>query len=110
MDAEQVKKRTQRFGLEVIRLVEEIPASKTGNIIGNQLLRAGCRGRSKPDFASKIGIAIEEADESLYWMELLVESQAVKKERLFSLIQEANELAILTASLITVRKNLQKSK
>ena len=79
MNADQLKDRTKKFGLQVIRLVDGLPSTKTAQVIGNQLLRSGtsvganyrsaCRARSRPDFISKAGIAIEEADESLYWME-----------------------------------------
>ena len=120
MNAEELKGRTKQFGLRVIRLVESLPANKVANNIGNQLLRSGtsvganyrsaCRGRSKPDFVSKAGIAIEEADESLYWMELLIEACIVKEENLKSLMQEANELiAILTTSVKTARANISKN-
>jgi four helix bundle protein len=84
VDAEELKIRTKQFALRVIRLVEALPNTRISNAIGNQLLRSGtsvganyraaCRGRSRPDFVSKVGIAIEEADESLYWMEMLIES------------------------------------
>jgi four helix bundle protein len=84
VDAEELKIRTKQFALRVIRLVEALPNTRISNTIGNQLLRSGtsvganyraaCRGRSRPDFVSKVGIAIEEADESLYWMEMLIES------------------------------------
>ena len=121
MDAEELKARTKRFGLRVIKLVESLPASRTSNVIGDQLLRSGtsvgsihraaCRGRSKPDLISKVGIAIEETDESLYWMEILIESSIVPQERLINLMNEANELiAILTASVKTARSNSSKSK
>jgi len=114
MDAEELKRRTKQFGLRVIHLAEALPSGRTANVIGNQLLRSGtsvganyrsaCRGRSKPDFISKVGIAIEEADESLYWMEMLIEAGLVSEERLADLMKEANELvAILTASVKTAR-------
>ena len=117
MDAEALKRRTKQFGLRVIRLVEALPSTRTANVIGNQLLRSGtsvganyrpaCRGRSKADFISKVGIAIEEADESLYWMEMLVEAELVPENRLADLMREANELiAILTASVKTARTHL----
>jgi four helix bundle protein len=73
MDAEELKRRTMKFGLDVIKQVESLPYTQTGKVIGNQLLRsalsvganyrAACRGRSKADFISKIGITIEEAME-----------------------------------------------
>ena len=117
MDANEPKHRTKQFGLRVIRLVEALPTSRTANVIGNQLLRAGtsvganyrsaCRGRSKPDFISKVGIAIEEADEALYWMEMLIEAGLVSEERPADLMNEGNELvAILTASVKTARAHL----
>jgi len=117
MDAEELKRRTKQFGLRVIRLVEALPSTRTANVIGNQLLRAGtsvganyrsaCRGRSKADFISKVGIAIEEADESLYWMEMLIEAGIVSEKRLADLMKEADELvAILTASVKTARSHL----
>jgi len=80
-----LKKRTKAFALRVIALVESLPRSRTANVIGNQLLRSGtsvganyrsaCRGRSPAEFVSKMGIVEEEADESLFWMELLVPCQ-----------------------------------
>jgi four helix bundle protein len=116
MNAEELKDRTKQFGIRVIRLVESLPGSKSAGIIGNQLLRsaisvganycAACRGRSKAEFIAKIGICIEEADESHYWMEILAETGLVSEERMTDLMKEASELtAILTASAKTARKN-----
>ncbi len=116
MNVEDMKKRTKQFGLRVVNLVESLPNTKTSNVIGNQLLRSGtsvganyrsaCRARSKPDFISKASIALEEADESQYWMELLIESGIVPSNRLDALIKEADELvAILTASVKTAKNN-----
>ena len=121
MNWEDMKRRTNRFGLRVIELVEDLPRGKTASTIGYQLIRsatsvganyrAACRGRSKPDFISKIGITIEEADESLYWMELLVESGISPGEEIVELMHEANELvAILTASSKTARARLANRK
>jgi four helix bundle protein len=120
MNAEELKARTKQFGLRVIKLVEALPSNKTANIIGNQLLRAGtsvganyrsaCRGRSKAEFVAKINISIEEADECLYWMELLIEAGIIPEERLADLMQEADELiAIFIASAKTARTNLRRS-
>ena len=119
MDAEELKQRSKKFGLNTIKLVESLPATQTGRVIGNQLLRsalsvganyrAACRARSKADFISKIGITIEEADESLHWLEMLAEAGIVPPEKLKPLMQEANELiAILTASVKTARANLNR--
>jgi four helix bundle protein len=103
--------------LRIIKLIENLPPSKASNVIGNQLLRSGtsvganyrsaCRARSKPDFISKASISIEEADESLYWMEMLVEAKIMPKEELTALMKEADEIvAILTASVKTARASL----
>jgi len=116
MDSDELKQRTKSFGLRVIRLVNALPPNRSADVIGKQLLRSGtsvganyrsaCRGRSRPDFISRINISIEEADESLYWMELLIEAGLVSDSRLSELMQEADELiAILTASAKTARAN-----
>ncbi len=117
MDAEELKRRTKKFGLAVIKFVESLPSSQTARVIGNQLLRsalsvganyrAACRARSKADFISKVGITIEEADESQHWLEMLGEAGLVPPDKLKPLLQESNELvAILTASAKTARENL----
>lgn len=114
MDKEELKRRTKQFALRVIRLVESLPNNRTAEVIGRQLLRSGtsvganyraaCRAKSKPDFISKMGTVEEEADESLYWMELLIEAGLVKPELLEPLMKEADELvAITVASINTAR-------
>jgi four helix bundle protein len=119
MDAEELKRRTKKFGLDVIKLVESLPSTQTGKVIGNQLLRsalfvgaiyrAACRGRSKADFISKVGITIEEADESLHWLDMPGDAGLARQENLRPLIKEADELvAILTASSKTARVNLNR--
>lgn len=121
MNESDLKKRTKQFGLRVIRLVESLPSTQTARTIGNQLLRSGmsvganyraaCRGRSKADFVAKAGISLEEADECLYWMEMLQEAGIVPADKLKDLMKEADELvAIFTASIKTARAHLnQKS-
>jgi four helix bundle protein len=121
MNENDLKKRTKQFGLRVIKLVESLPNSQTARTIGNQLLRSGlsvganyraaCRGKSKADFIAKAGISLEEADECLYWMEMLQEAGIVQADKLKEIMKEANELvAIFTASIKTARMNLnQKS-
>jgi four helix bundle protein len=121
MDEEELKQRTKKFGLRVIKVVEALPRNKTSNVIGNQVLRsatsiganyrAACRGKSKADFAAKISIALEEADETLYWLEMIVEAGLISKNLLESLMIEANELvSILAASNKTARQNSVKEK
>ena len=111
-----MQQRTKEFALRVIRMVETLPRTDVARIIARQVLRAGtsvganyraaCRARSRRDFVSKIGIVVEEADESLYWMELLVDATIIQKDRLERLMKEANELtAIFTASLKTSKKS-----
>src|SRR5438045_8495396 len=114
MDAEQMKARTRAFALRVIRLAESLPKTPTGNVVRNQMLRCGpsvgsnyraaCRGKSKPDFVAKLGIVAEEADESMFWIELLIDARMVKKARVSSLLEEAEEiLSIVTSSIKTAR-------
>ena len=108
--------RTKEFALRVIRLVNSLEYGKSTDVIGKQLLRSGtsvganyraaCRGRSTAEFIAKMGIVEEEADESVYWMELLVEGKLVRAELLDELIGEANELvAIVVASIKTAKSN-----
>jgi four helix bundle protein len=119
VDQDVLKKRTKQFALRVIHLTESLPAGKTADVIGRQLLRSGtsvaanyraaCRAKSPADFIAKMGIVEEEADESIYWMELLVEAGIVKESLLQPLMQEANELlAITVASINTAKKRKAK--
>jgi four helix bundle protein len=114
MDSEELKLRTKMFALEIIRFTDSLPRSRAGEVLGKQLLRsatsiganyrAACRARSKADFISKITIVEEEADESLYWLELISESKLVENDQPHHLMQEAGELtAIFTASGKTAR-------
>lgn len=109
---EDLKPRTKQFSLRVIHLCESLPVKPAAKVIANQLLRsatsvganyrAARRARSNADFVSKIGIVLEEADESVYWLELLKESGLVREQKLAALLQEAEELvAIFAASKIT---------
>ena len=112
----QLKPRTKQFAIRTLRLVEALPATRTADIIGRQLLRsalsvgsnyrAACRARSRADFVSKMGIVEEEIDECLYWMEMLIEGGAMKQERLEPLMSEAGEIAaMVVASIRTARRN-----
>ena len=107
--SEQLKKRTKQLALRVIHLFKAIPRGEEARIIGRQVLRSGtsvganyraaCRARTSKEFVSKIRIVVEEADETVYWLELLVEAAIVTKRRLENLYVEANELlAIFAAS------------
>jgi len=112
---DNLKDRTKKFALRVIRLVEALPKGKTSDVIGRQLLRSGtsvaanyrsaCRARSTADFVSKMGVVEEEADETIFWMELLIEACVVDGDKLKSLMTEADEiLAIVVSSIKTARK------
>jgi four helix bundle protein len=111
MTEQELKMRTKQFGLRVIKLVNSLPRSQMGKVIGNQLLRSGtsvranyrsaCRAKSTADFIAKLGIVIEEADESLYWMELISDSGLIKPSLMKDILKEANEL---TASIKTTKK------
>lgn len=114
MNEEDLKRRSKQLALRTVTLVESSPNTPTARTIGHQLLRSGmsvganyraaCRAKSRADFAAKTAIALEEADESLYWMELLQESRVVPAEKLTDLMKEAGELvAIFTASIKTVK-------
>jgi len=118
-DVEGLKRRMKQFALRVVRLVESLPKRGTPRVIGHQLLRSGtsvganyraaCRARSPADFISKMGIVEEELDESLYWMELLIEAGILKPARLEPLMAEAGELLAITVSSInTARKRKKK--
>lgn len=121
MDESELRDRTKTFALRVIRLVEALPKHATGRVLGNQLLRSGtsvganyrtaCRARSKADFVSKIGIVEEEADESVYWMDLVMESGLMNHQQVEPLRNEAEELRkIFTSSRLTAsRSRNQKS-
>jgi four helix bundle protein len=112
---EQLRARTKDFAVRIIHLFRSLPPAKEAQIIGNQLLRCGtavganyrsaCHARSRADFISKIGVVTEEADESVFWIELLADLNIMKKERLEELLKEARELtAIFSASRQTAKK------
>jgi four helix bundle protein len=111
---EEFRDRTKRFALRIIRLFQHLPRSTEAQVLGKQLLRCGTaiaanyravgRARSKAEFVSKMGIVVEEADETVFWIECLIESGIVKPDLLADLLSEANELlAIFAASQRTAR-------
>ncbi|HET6935223.1 MAG TPA: four helix bundle protein [Candidatus Angelobacter sp.] len=111
---EQLRKRTKDFAVRIVYLFRSLPNTAEAQIIGRQLLHSGtavganyhaaCRARSKAEFVSKIGIVTEEADESVFWIELLSDVGVIKKERLEDLLRESRELtAIFSASRQTAK-------
>ena len=116
MEERDLQIRTKRFALQVIQYCEALPNDETSRVLKRQLLRAGtsvganyraaCRAKSKPAFISKMGDVLEEADESGYWIELLVDSGKVASQISASLLREANELvAIAISSINTAKRN-----
>jgi len=113
-----LKKRTKEFALRVIKLVEALPRGRTADVIGRQLLRSGtsvganyraaCRAKSPADFISKMGTVEEETDESLFWMELLIEAGMVESGKLESLMKEADEILAITVSSIKTAKRTKR--
>jgi len=107
-----LRRRTKRFALRVIRLCSSLPRDDETFVMRRQLVRCGtsvgaqyreaCRARSPAEFRSKMQCALQELDETSYWFELLVESERVPQSRLAELMQEAEELiAIFVASIKT---------
>jgi four helix bundle protein len=115
MKETELKQRTKKFALRVLRLVAALPRNIEGRAIAGQLVRSGtsvganyraaCRGRSKAEFISKLGTVEEEADESAFWLELIIDGGLLKPERVAILHQEAEELtAIMAASRISASR------
>lgn len=118
MTEAELKQRTKNFALRVIKLVNALPKDAAGKAIGGQLIRSGtsvaanyraaCRGRSKAEFIAKLGIVEEEADESCLWLELIIESELMKKNLVEELLKEANEItAIIVASKLSAKKQIE---
>ena len=112
---EELRQRTKQFTMRAIRLFRALPRTEEARIIGRQLLRAAtsvaanyravCRARSRPDFIAKMGVVLEEADESLFWFEMLGDAEIVEKARLVPLMEEAEELIrIFNSSIQTSRR------
>lgn len=118
MDAEELRQRTKQFALRVLKLVAALPKTIEGRAIANQLVRSGtsiaanyrsaCRARSKAEFVAKLGVVLEEADETQLWLELIVEGKLLTVARVAPLLDEANELvAIFVTSRKSAASNLK---
>jgi len=121
MNQDDLKKRTKMFSLRVLEVVDELPNSIKGRAIGGQLVRSGsstganyraaCRARSKAEFISKLGTVIEEADETAFWLEIIMEGGILPSDRIRPLWSEANEIvSIMTASRRTAEHNRDQEK
>ena len=116
MSTEDFRRRTFQFGIRVIRLTKSLLKTDAARVIGKQLLRcatavganyrAAARARSRADFIAKMGIVEEECDETLYWLEMLIELRLINADRSKEIRTEGNEiLAIVVASIRTARRN-----
>jgi four helix bundle protein len=108
VDRHELQDRTKQFALRIFKLIDALPSTSAGRAIANQLVRsatsiganyrAACRARSRPEFAAKLGTVLEEADESLYWLELIRDGGLIPERRLSVLLKEANELTAIVAA------------
>jgi four helix bundle protein len=116
--ATELKHRTKAFAIRIVKLFRSLPHSPDAQTLGKQILRSGtsvaanyravCRARSKAEFISKMGVVLEEADETVFWLELLTETGVPSQERTQDLLKEANELlAVFGASLRTSKQGIQ---
>ncbi len=116
MNKDELKRRTKEYALRIIKLIDVLPRTTAGRAIGNQLVRSGTsiganyraalRARSRAEFVAKLGIVVEEADESEFWLELIIEAELLKKELIEPLLKETNELI---AIFVSTRKSSRKS-
>lgn len=116
MTEQELKTRTRKFAINVLNFIDKLPNRRSANIIANQLgksgssvaanYRAACRGRSYADFIAKIGIVEEESDESVFWLDIVSETNNATQEEVAALLKEARELtAIFTATCKTAKQN-----
>ena len=119
-DADELRGRSKAFAVRVLKLCRALPHSLETRVVENQILRsatsvaanyrAACRARSHPDFVSKIGIVVEECDETIFWLELLVDLEIFSATRVEPLLAEANELlAIFAASQLTAKQRARQA-
>ena len=117
MDQVELKARTKEFALRIMKLCLALPDNSIGRTIKNQLVRCGssvganyraaCRGRSKAEFISKLGVVEEESDESAFWLELIIEGKIMEQRLVAPLLREANELtAIFAKTIKSAKKHL----
>jgi four helix bundle protein len=115
MNQEQMKNRTKEFSRDIIILCRRLPDTREGRLISNQIFRSGtsvgsnyravCRSRSRSDFIAKLGLVLEEADETLFWLGLLVDTGIMKIELLKLHIKEADELVAIFVSSLNKAKS-----
>ena len=114
MNSTEMKGRTKEFAMKIIELCRVLPNNREGRLIGNQVFKSGtsvaanyraaCRGRSKAEFVSKLGIVLEEGDETLFWLELINEMKICDENLVPSLMQECDEIVAIVVSSIKTAK------
>jgi len=114
MDRDELKKRTKEFALRVMKLVRQLPKDMPGKVLANQLIRSAtsvganyrsaCRGRSRAEFVAKLGIVLEESDESAHWLELIMDDGMLPRQRVEPLCIEADELCAIFYTTIQTTK------
>ena len=111
---QQLRERTKQFAIRVVKMVQRLPKTDEARAMGKQLLRSGTsvaanyrpvgRARSKAEFIAKMGVVVEESDETVFWLELLIDTGIVRKDQTEDLLAEGNELlAIFAASQSTAK-------
>ncbi|MDQ3745092.1 MAG: four helix bundle protein [Acidobacteriota bacterium] len=114
--ATELKNRAKEFAIRIVNLFRALPRTDEARVISRQVLRSGtsvaanyraaCRARSKAEFIAKTGVVVEEADETVFWLELLIETGIVSPARMSNLLEEANQLlAIFAASQQTAKRH-----
>jgi four helix bundle protein len=121
VQTKQLQERTTQFAIRIVKLFRALPRNSDTRVMGNQLLRSGtsvaanyraaCRSRSRPEFAARIAVALEEVDESRFWLDLLVRTEVFPRKRLDALLSEADELIrIFSASRRTTLAAIKNQK
>jgi four helix bundle protein len=121
MDANQLKNRTKKFSITILDLVEKLPKTISGRAVSNQIVRSGtsvganyravCRARSDREFIAKMSIVIEESDETLFWLEIILEKQWITKSQIDIIWKEGNDLtAIFVSSMKTIKERVNTQK
>jgi four helix bundle protein len=108
VDKRELQNRTKQFALRILKLIDALPNTAAGRVIANQLVRsamsvganyrAACRARSRVEFAAKLGVVLEEADESLYWLEMIRDAKLIPDTKISLLLKEADELTAIVAA------------